>query len=183
MENQLNWLDYLVFASVLAISVAIGIYYRFTGGKQSTTDEYLLADKDMSVVPVAFSLMASFMSAITLLGVAKENYVFGTQFVVINISYIIGTPFAAFVFLPVFYKLQSTSSYEVWNFSFQLLFCLCEELLICRGFSSAFQYLDQRFGKVARYCGLMCFMVQMVSCFPHFCEGVRCVNLDLFVAP
>ena len=31
------------------------------------------------VVPVAFSLMASFMSAITLLGVSQENYTYGTQ--------------------------------------------------------------------------------------------------------
>ena len=33
--------------------------------------EYLLADGNMSVLPVAFSLMASFMSAITLLGVTQ----------------------------------------------------------------------------------------------------------------
>lgn len=29
-------LDYIIFASVLAVSSAIGIYYRFTGGKQKT---------------------------------------------------------------------------------------------------------------------------------------------------
>lgn len=67
----------------------------------------------MSVIPVAFSLMASFISAITLLGVTAEIYTFGTQFVLINISYIIGTPIAAFIFLPVFYKLKLTSIYEV----------------------------------------------------------------------
>lgn len=65
------------------------------------------------MVPVAFSLMASFMSSITLLGVSNENYQFGTQFIVINISYAIATPIAAYLFLPVFYKLQATSAYEV----------------------------------------------------------------------
>ena len=44
----------------------------------------------MSPLPVAFSLMASFMSAITLLGVTFENYTFGTQFMIINLSYAIG---------------------------------------------------------------------------------------------
>ena len=68
----------------------------------------------MSVIPVAFSLMASFMSAITLLGVTAENYMFGTQFVAINMSYILGTPIAALVFLPVFHKLQIVSIYEVF---------------------------------------------------------------------
>ena len=71
-----------------------------------------MADKGASVLPVAFSLMASFMSAITLLGVTMENYTFGTQFVMINISYLLSTPIAAYIFLPVFYNLQSASVYR-----------------------------------------------------------------------
>lgn len=70
--------------------------------------------------------------AITLLGVSAEIYTYGTQFIVINIAYIIGilpttsreeymltvlmplgTPIAAFVFLPVFYQLKLTSIYQV----------------------------------------------------------------------
>jgi hypothetical protein len=50
-----------------------GLYYRFSGGRQRTTKEYLMADGQMSVLPVAFSLMASFMSAITLLGVTQVS--------------------------------------------------------------------------------------------------------------
>jgi sodium-coupled monocarboxylate transporter 8/12 len=53
------------------------------------------------------------MSAITLLGVSKENYVYGTQFIVINFAYGLGTPVAAYWFLPVFFKLQVTSAYHV----------------------------------------------------------------------
>lgn len=105
--------DYVVFGLSLGISSMIGFYYYFTGGKQKSNKEYLHGDKKMGVIPVAISLTASFMSAITLLGVPAENYMYGTQFVVINISYIIGTPIAAFVFLPVFYRLNLTSAYEV----------------------------------------------------------------------
>lgn len=72
----------------------------------------------MHVLPVAFSLMASFMSAITLLGVSAEIYFHGIQFILINISYIIGTPIAAFIFLPVFYKLKVTSVYEYLELRF-----------------------------------------------------------------
>jgi sodium-coupled monocarboxylate transporter 8/12 len=108
--------DYVVLVLVLLISSSIGVYYRFTGGKQKTMQEYLLADKNMSIIPVAFSLMASFMSAITLLGVSSENYTFGIQFIVINISYGIFTPVAAYLYLPVFFKLQATSAYEVCYF-------------------------------------------------------------------
>lgn len=67
----------------------------------------------MSILPVGVALVVSFMSAITLLGVSAENYTYGTQFVVINLSYLIGTPLVCYGFLPVFFKLQATSAYEV----------------------------------------------------------------------
>jgi sodium-coupled monocarboxylate transporter 8/12 len=67
----------------------------------------------MSIVPVAVALVVSFMSAITLLGVSAENYTYGTHFVVINVSYLLGTPIVCYCFLPVFFKLQATSAYEV----------------------------------------------------------------------
>lgn len=57
--------------------------------------------------------MASFMSAITLMGLSAENITYGTQFVVINVSYIIATPIVSHVFLPVFFKLGAVSVYEV----------------------------------------------------------------------
>ena len=49
----------------------------------------MLADKDMAILPVAFSLMASFMSAISLMGLTREIYMYGTQFLVVNISYLV----------------------------------------------------------------------------------------------
>lgn len=70
----------------------------------------------MSIIPVAFSLMASFMSAVTLLGVSNENYSFGVQFIIINFAYGIATPIAAYLYIPVFFKLQATSAYEVQTF-------------------------------------------------------------------
>ncbi|XP_072375629.1 putative sodium-dependent multivitamin transporter, partial [Diabrotica undecimpunctata] len=96
--------------------------------------EYLLADKNMSITPVAFSLMASFMSAITLLGVSSENYSYGIQFIVINFSYGIFTFIAAYYYLPVFFKLQATSAYE---------------------------YLERRFGKTARLAASLSYTLQM----------------------
>lgn len=79
--------------------------------------EYFSANRSMSILPVGIALMVSFMSAITLLGVSQENYTQGTQFVVINISYLIGTPIVCYGFLPVFHNLGATSAYEVTNFS------------------------------------------------------------------
>lgn len=127
--------DYVVLAIVLVISAAIGVYYRMTGGKQKTTKEYLLADRSMPVFPVAFSLMASFMSAVTLLGVSMENYSFGTQFVVINFAYVFATPIATRIILPVFYNLRTASVYE---------------------------YLEKRFGFATRLYASLAFSLQMI---------------------
>ncbi|KOC64350.1 Putative sodium-dependent multivitamin transporter [Habropoda laboriosa] len=108
----LQWEDYLVIAATLCISIGIGIYYRFSGGRQKTVEEYFIASRSMSIAPVGVALVVSFMSAITLLGVSAENYTYGTQFVVINLSYLIGTPLVCYGYLPVFFKLQATSAYE-----------------------------------------------------------------------
>lgn len=55
------WPDYLVFGIVLAVSAVIGFYYACTGGRQKTTREYLLADKNMHWFPVAASLFARYV--------------------------------------------------------------------------------------------------------------------------
>ena len=97
----------------------------------------LVIQNRTQVAPVAFSLMASFMSAITLLGVTQENYTYGTQvssrhelclnililflfmhpmswlqFVAINLAYLLATPVATHIFLPVFYRLRAVSVYQ-----------------------------------------------------------------------
>lgn len=135
MASTLGAWDYVIVAIVLIISILIGLYYRFVGTKQSTTTEYLLADRSMSATPVAFSLMASFMSAITILGVSMEIYQYGTMFVIINVSYVISTPIAAYLILPVFYRLKTASVYE---------------------------YLEQRFGYATRLAASMAFSLQMI---------------------
>lgn len=76
----------------------------------------------MGATPVAIGLMVSFLSAITMMGVSKETYVYGTQYAVINLSYGIATPFVAYLYLPVFFKLQATSAFEVMTDA--LCFCL-----------------------------------------------------------
>lgn len=75
----------------------------------------MLGDKNQSVLPVAFSLMASFITAISMFGLSSEVYTRGTQFSVIVISYIIATPIIGYLYLPVFFKLGNLSLYEVVN--------------------------------------------------------------------
>eukprot|EP00096_Caligus_rogercresseyi_P005882 TRINITY_DN21932_c0_g1_i1.p1 TRINITY_DN21932_c0_g1~~TRINITY_DN21932_c0_g1_i1.p1 ORF type:complete len:561 (-),score=41.67 TRINITY_DN21932_c0_g1_i1:255-1709(-) len=63
--------------------------------------------------------MASFMSAITILGVSSENYTFGTQFTVVNLGFILTTPLCAYIYLPIFYRLKCNSVYEYLEMRFK----------------------------------------------------------------
>ncbi|PRD31107.1 UNVERIFIED_CONTAM: sodium-dependent multivitamin transporter [Trichonephila clavipes] len=109
----LGLVDYIIFALMLLVSAGIGVFFRFSGGQQKTTDEYLLAGKDMSILPVAFSLMASFLSAITVIGVPAEMYRFGINLAYLNIGYVIGMVVTAYISLPVFFELNASTAYEV----------------------------------------------------------------------
>ena len=112
-DNKFTPWDYVLFAVLLAVSSVIGLYYGCTGSKQKTTAEFLMAGRSMSVFPVALSLLASFMSAITLLGTPAEIATFGTQYWMIWLSYCFVIPLANYIFIPVFYRLELTSVFEV----------------------------------------------------------------------
>ncbi|GAB1602817.1 sodium-coupled monocarboxylate transporter 2-like [Argonauta hians] len=126
--------DYVVFALTLSVSVIIGLFYAIKDRKLKTTKSYLLAEGNMSIGPVALSLVASFMSAITLLGTPAEIYNYNTMFMVMTLAYIVAMFFAAHVYIPILYRLQITSVYE---------------------------YLEQRFDKRLRLLGSLIYCIMM----------------------
>nr|XP_042702826.1 sodium-dependent multivitamin transporter [Chrysemys picta bellii] len=127
--------DYTVFVLLLVLSSAIGLFYALSGGRQRTVQEFLLANRSMSFLPVALSLLATFQSAVAILGVPAEIYRFGTEYWFLGCCYFLGLLIPAHVFIPVFYRLHLTSTYE---------------------------YLELRFNKAVRVCGTMTFIFQMV---------------------
>lgn len=106
-------IDYVIFALLLVASMSIGLYYAFTGGRQSTTREFLFADRNMKCLPLSLSLMATFQSAVAVIGTPAEVYANGTQYWFIGCSYILGLLIPAHIFIPVFYRLHLTSVYQV----------------------------------------------------------------------
>lgn len=105
--------DYVVFAAVLLISAVIGLYYAFVGRGKTTSKEFLTGGRSMTAVPVAMSLTASFMSAVTILGTPADVYRYGAMYGIFAISYGFVVLICAEIFLPVFYRLDLKSTYEV----------------------------------------------------------------------
>lgn len=134
-QKHFSVVDYVIFAVLLAVSMGIGLYHAFSGGRQRTTQEFLMADRSMSCLPVSLSLIASFQSAVAIIGVPAEIYAHGTQYWFIGCAYILGLLIPAHVFIPVLYRLR---------------------------LSSAYQYLELRFSKAVRICGTLAFIFQMV---------------------
>ena len=61
---QFHIIDYIVFAGTIIISVGIGIYFAIAGRKKDNNDEYLMGGRSMPIIPVAISLLVSFLSTI-----------------------------------------------------------------------------------------------------------------------
>lgn len=105
--------DYVVFALLLLLSLAIGLYHACHGWGRHTVGQLLMADRKMTCFPVALSLLATFQSAVAILGVPSEIYRFGTEYWFLGCCYFLGLLIPAHVFIPVFYRLHITSTYEV----------------------------------------------------------------------
>ncbi|KAJ8397681.1 hypothetical protein AAFF_G00436800 [Aldrovandia affinis] len=135
VQMRFTVVDYVIFVILLVASTGIGLYYAFSGGRQRTTQEFLLADRSMSCLPVSLSLLATFQSAVAILGAPAEIYTHGTQYWFLGCSYFLGLLIPAHIFIPIFYRLRLTSAY---------------------------QYLELRFNKTVRICGTVTFIFQMV---------------------
>ena len=110
---QLDWSDYLILAIIFIISIVIGLIPACTGGKQRTTDEYISGNRKLRLFPVALSLLVTYMSGITLLGVGTETYFFGIQYIFWMVGQIMGAILAMVMYVPLLYPLGITSTNEV----------------------------------------------------------------------
>uniref|UniRef100_A0A5K4EJZ4 Putative sodium/solute symporter n=1 Tax=Schistosoma mansoni TaxID=6183 RepID=A0A5K4EJZ4_SCHMA len=154
MSPTFHWSDYLIFAISLICYSLIGIYHRYHNvifekltscfpginfkpkvRKKMNVEELFLGDRNLTLLPIVGSVMASFLSAVAILGTASEAYQCGIQFILLVGGYCIAFPLAAYVYMPVFYKLRLNSAHE---------------------------YLEMRFGKLVRWTTSLVFLLQMI---------------------
>ncbi|KYQ47116.1 Sodium-coupled monocarboxylate transporter 1 [Trachymyrmex zeteki] len=139
-RRTFDLVDSIVFIGLLGVSALVGIYQCYASRKKAdAVGEYLVGGQKMSIFPISMSLIASYVSGIAMLGLPAEMYVYGTQLwcVVIADSFVSIT--MAIVYLPVFYGLRITSSYE---------------------------YLELRFNRVVRLMGSFIFIIKMLLYIP-----------------
>ncbi|XP_076863668.1 sodium-coupled monocarboxylate transporter 2 isoform X2 [Brachyhypopomus gauderio] len=110
--------DYVVFACLFVVSSGIGVFFAIKERKKASSREFLVGGRQMSCGPVALSLTASFMSAVTVIGAPADVYRFGASYVIFGFAYTLMVIITAELFLPVFYRSGITSTYEYLELRF-----------------------------------------------------------------
>ena len=115
-DGEFEWYDYFIFCLTLAVSLGIGIYAALAGDKQRTTKEYLMGNRALGTIPVAMSMFMSYISAILVLGNTAEMYTHGIQQWLAMFGSSFAYALSAILFVPLFFPLNITSSFEVIMF-------------------------------------------------------------------
>uniref|UniRef100_A0A146LI51 Sodium-coupled monocarboxylate transporter 2 n=1 Tax=Lygus hesperus TaxID=30085 RepID=A0A146LI51_LYGHE len=114
-----DWMEYTVFGASLLACMLIGVWFGFIKkAGQDTVEGYMLGGKQMKLFPVSLSLISSFISGITLLGVPAEVYDFGILIMGAAVGMLINGIISAVFYVPVFYDLQLLSLYEYLELRF-----------------------------------------------------------------
>ncbi|EDX04189.1 GD22434 [Drosophila simulans] len=136
-DYRFGSVDYAVFLGMIVLSTSTGIYFgcikkskvkleeaeptlpattperrKHDFGSEKMS-EYLLGSRNLKVFPVAMSLIASYISGVTILGTTSEIYNYGTQYWFIAIAIVLQGIAVSYVYIPVFSALQVGSSYEI----------------------------------------------------------------------
>ncbi|XP_069864641.1 sodium/iodide cotransporter [Dipodomys merriami] len=124
--------DYGVFALLLLAGAGAGLRAGLARGGPRSADDFFTGGRRLAAAPVGLSLAASFMSAVQVLGVPAEAARFGLKFLWMSLGQLLSSALTAALFLPLFYRLGLTSTY---------------------------QYLELRFSRPVRLCGTVQYLV------------------------
>ncbi|GAA6232895.1 sodium/iodide cotransporter [Lates japonicus] len=111
--------DYAVFATMLLVSMAIGLFQALKKRpRNATAEDFFTGGRSMPAVPVGLSLCASFMSAVQVLGVPAEASRYGFKFLYMCLGQSINSLLTAYLFMPVFFRLGITSTNQYLKMRF-----------------------------------------------------------------
>lgn len=117
MHYHFTTLDWMILgAYVLAVSTIGSLFYR----KGSSAADFFLGGRKMKALPVAISLVAADMSAITYMGTPAWSFRFNLELFWVNLSYLVAIPVVMYLFLPFYMRLKLYTGYEYLERRFDL---------------------------------------------------------------
>jgi SSS family transporter len=125
----LGGIDYALMAGYFGLLVAMGVYFA---RREKTTEQFFLGGRNIKWWVAGLSIFGTQLSAITFLSIPARAYATDWVYFMMNMGIILVAPFAIYFFIPVFCRQRITTAYE---------------------------YLEKRFGLAARIYGSGCFML------------------------
>ncbi len=116
VSTSLSTLDWAVLACYLALVVGTGIW--FSRRKQAGTEDYFLAGRRMPVWAVAISIIATSISAATFIGGPEQAFRSNLTYLFSNAGGLIAVVIVAIFFIPVFYRHNVGTIYELLEIRF-----------------------------------------------------------------
>jgi SSS family transporter len=109
MASSFHLIDWIIIAAYLAAMAGVGIYFS---RKQTSLDQYLLADRSMGWLPVGLSLMAALNSGMDYLMQPSATIKYGAVLALGVLSWLLLYPWVANVAFPFFHRLNFFTVYE-----------------------------------------------------------------------
>ena len=104
---------------VCYIGVVTGLGSRFYRRRTSSRD-YFLGGRKMHAIPVAISLVAADLSAISYMGVPAWAFEQNWELFLLSCTYLFVAPVVMYVFMPFYMRFQAYSGYEYLERRFDL---------------------------------------------------------------
>ncbi len=133
MTSALTWQDQAVLALYLLSMIVLGAWLS---GRQKTDEEYFLAGRNMPWFAVGVSIIASLLSSLTYLSEPGEVWRSGMTHM---LGKMLAIPFEMF-----------------------LVFLFCVPFMMRFRYTSAYEYLGDRFGSRARLMGVVLFCLMVI---------------------
>src|SRR5499426_3850382 len=109
----LGWLDILVLVAYFATAVLVGV---LVSGRNKNIEAFLLGDRNLPWWAILGSIVATETSGVTVLSVPGHGIgPVGMKFLQIALGYIIGRTIIVYVLLPLYFRGQLLTAYEVLN--------------------------------------------------------------------
>ena len=110
-SGQMNfgWIDWSCIFIYMALLIGIGYYHS---QRHTTLKQYFLAGKHMSWIPIGLSLMAALNSGIDYLATPSALMKFGIIILTGNLSWFVIYPYAFYISMPLYRRLDVYSAYE-----------------------------------------------------------------------
>ena len=117
MHANFSALDWVILGSyVVAVSAIGSLFYR----KGASASDFFLGGRSMKVLPVAISLVAADMSAITYMGSPAWSFQFNLELFWATLSCLAAAPVVMYLFLPFYTRLKLYTGYEYLEHRFDL---------------------------------------------------------------